>query len=403
MPSGVEDVYRASWGTVLSALIADLRDFDLAEEALQDAFAASVEAWRDGVPDNPRGWLYQAARRKAIDRLRRRATRTEKARELLATELERFGDDEHGFPDHRLRLVFTCCHPALSHEAQVALTLRTVCGLGTDEIARAFLVDERTMAQRLVRAKKKIRDAGIPYRVPPPELLPERLPALLSVVYLVFNEGYAATRGEVYIRPELCAEAIRLGRVLAECLPGEPEVLGLLALMLLTHSRRDARLDAGGELVLLEDQDRARWRGDEIAEGTRLVQAALRRGRAGPYQIQAAIAAVHAEARTAAETDWPQVAALYGVLHAMVPTPVVALNRAAAVAMARGPEEGLALLAPLARELDRYHLYHSARAQLLVRAGRSAEAAESWRAALALATHPVERAFIASRLAATEG
>lgn len=402
-PRPVELAYRQSWGAVLAALIADVGDFDLAEESLQDAFAAAVDTWGDQPPDNPRGWLYKTARRRAIDRLRRRATQVDNAEDVKFLEALRFVDDEHGFADHRLRLVFTCCHPALSREAQVALTLRTVCGLTTTEIARAFLVDERAMAQRLVRAKKKIRAANIPYRVPSPDVMPTRLPALLAVVYLVFNEGYAATRGDDLVRPEVCDEAIRLGVLLGELMPEEPEVLGLLAVMILHHARRDARVDAAGAFVLLDAQDRTRWHRDEIARGVELAKGALRMKRLGPYQLQAAIAAVHAEATTADSTDWIQIAGLYGVLHAMTPTAVVALNRAVAVAMANGPAAGLALMDPLAADLDQYHLFHSAKAELLSRCGRRDEAVASFERALDLVTHGVERAFLEKRLAATRG
>lgn len=392
--------YHASWGAVLSALIAELRDFELAEDALQAAFTAAVEAWAAGVPEQPRAWLLTTARRKAIDVIRRRATRSDKADRLAELEAERHDDDEHGFPDHRLRLVFTCCHPAIAPESQVALTLRTVCGLSTEEIARAFLVDPRAMAQRLVRAKAKIRAAGIPYRVPPPELLPERLDAVLAVVYLVFNEGYASTAADGLVRPELSEEAIRLGLVLAELMPREPEVAGLLGLMVLHHARRDARVDADGRLVRLDAQDRARWHREEIAFGLKAARAALRLGQLGPYALQAGIAAEHCRAERAEDTRWASIAGLYRLLHERTPTPVVALNRAVAVAMAEGPEVGLELLAPLAEPLARYHLFHAARAELLERSGASAEAAGAWRAALELATNPVERRFLEERLAA---
>ncbi len=391
--------YRESWGSVLSALIAELRDFELAEDALQAAFTAAVEAWADAVPEQPRAWLLTTARRKAIDAIRRRATRSDKADRVAELEAARHHDDEHGFPDHRLRLVFTCCHPAIAPESQVALTLRTVCGLSTEEIARAFLVDPRAMAQRLVRAKAKIRAAGIPYRVPPPELLPERLGAVLAVVYLVFNEGYASTAADGLVRPELSEEAIRLGLVLAELMPREPEVAGLLGLMVLHHARRDARVDPAGRLVRLDAQDRSRWHREEIEFGMKAARAALRFGQLGPYALQAAIAAEHCRADRAEDTRWGSIAGLYRLLHQRTPTPVVALNRAVAVAMAEGPEAGLALLAPLAEPLARYHLFHAARAELLERSGAISEAAEAWRAALALATNPVERRFLEERLA----
>jgi len=392
-------VYRESWGSVLSALIADLNDFELAEDALQEAFASAVRAWADKPPKSPKAWLFTAAKRKAIDQIRRRNTQRDKVDDVREAEELRSVDDEHGFVDHRLRLAFTCCHPALAPQAQVALTLRTVCGLDTDEIARAFLVEPSTMAQRLVRAKRKIKQAKIPYRVPPPERLPERLGALLSVVYLVFNEGYAATAEDSYLRPALCDEAIRLGMVLVELMPKEPEVLGLLALMRLVHARRDARLDEDGRLVLLDRQDRRRWNHDEIAEGLEMEQVALRKGAAGPYQLQAAIAAVHSEAEAAEQTDWNQVVALYNVLMTMRGTPVVALNRGVAVAMASGPAAGLEVIEGLEEHLDKYHLFHSARANLLERLERDGEALDAWRRALDLAPNPVEQAYLRERIA----
>ncbi len=391
----------------MATLIRVLGDFDLAEEAVQEAFVVALERWpRDGIPDSPGAWITTTARNRAIDRLRRErrlAEKTEILRRLAA--LEALGDpvNESAIQDDRLRLIFTCCHPALAVDARVALTLRTLGGLTTPEIARAFLVPEPTMAQRLVRAKRKIRDAHIPYRVPPGHVLPERLQAVLAVLYLVFNEGYSATAGDALIRRELCAEAIRLGRILALLMPDEPEALGLLALMLLQDSRRDTRVSAGGELVLLEDQDRGRWDREEIDEGAGIVERAVRGGRPGPYQVQAAIAALHATAERPQDTDWGQIALLYGRLAELQPTPVVELNRAVAVAMADGPERGIRLMEPLARPLDRYHLFHSARADLLRRLGRNAESADAYRRALGFASNDVERRFLERRLAEVTG
>jgi RNA polymerase sigma-70 factor (ECF subfamily) len=362
----------------------------------------ALERWpKDGLPDNPGAWITRTARNKAIDRLRRERTlrtKTEALAQLQTLEPDAAGSAEMlEIQDDRLRLIFTCCHPALPQEARVALTLRTLGGLSTREIARAFMVSEPTVAQRLVRAKRKIKDAAIPYRVPPLDLLPERQDAVLAVLYLVFNEGYAATDADTLVRRELCEEAIRLTRVLDELMPEEPEVLGLLALMLLHHSRRDTRVDADGDLVLLEDQDRSRWDLPMIEEGVALVRRAFRGGPAF-YGVQAAIAALHAEAREAGDTDWPQIVELYGALAGIAPTPVVELNLAVAVAMADGPGAALPLVERLAGSLNGYHLFHSARADLLRRLGRSDEAAASYRRALELATNPVDRRFLERRL-----
>jgi RNA polymerase sigma-70 factor, ECF subfamily len=399
----VDAVYRADSRRVLATLIRLLGDFDLAEEALHDAFAAALERWpRDGVPRNPRSWLVSAGRFKAIDAIRRRARFDARAADVAA-HLDAAVDpaelDDDGVEDDRLRLVFTCCHPALSIDAQVGLTLREVCGLTTEEIARAFLTGAPTLAQRIVRAKAKIRDARIPYEVPARADLPGRLDAVLHVVYLVFNEGYSASSGASLTRADLSAEAIRLGRLLVELLP-EPEALGLLALMLLHESRRAARTSPDGELVLLADQDRALWDRGMIAEGCALVERALRSRRFGPYTLQAAIAAVHAEAPAADATDWTQIVGLYDVLLRADPSPVVELNRAAAIAMRDGPAAGLARVdAILARgDLADYHLAHSARADLLRRLGRAAEARAAYERALALARQEPERRFLEKRI-----
>jgi RNA polymerase sigma-70 factor, ECF subfamily len=383
-----------------------LRDFDLAEEAVQEAFAEALRTWPSrGVPENPGAWITTTARNRAIDRLRREAKLREKTETVgRLAELEALGGDEtdvSGIPDDRLRLIFTCCHPALEMEARVALTLRTLGGLTTAEIARAFLVAEPTMGKRLVRAKAKIRDAGIPYRVPPPELLPERLPGVLAVLYLVFNEGYSATSGSL-VRVDLCDEAIRLTRVVTGLMPDEPEAMGLLALMLLHHSRRATRVGDAGQLVLLEDQDRSKWDHDMIDEGVAVLDRAMANRRPGPYQVQAAIGALHAQAPRPEDTDWPEIAALYGVLARMLPTPVVRLNLAAAVAMADGPEHGLRLVDALEPELAGYHLFHAARADLLRRLDRRDEAEAAYRQALELATNPTERAYLERRLAELE-
>jgi RNA polymerase sigma-70 factor (ECF subfamily) len=404
--AAVDAVYRADWGRIVATLIRLVGDFDVAEEAAQEAFAIAVDQWpAAGVPEFPRAWIIQTARHKAIDRIRRRARFEDRRDAYAAAELSPAVEppdyDPGAIPDDRLRLIFTCCHPALALEAQVALTLRTLGGLETDEIARAFLVPPTTMAQRLVRAKAKIRDARIPYTVPETKDMPGRLDAVLTVIYLVFTEGYAATRGEVLVRTDLCAEAIRLGRLVRILMEPQPpaEATGLLALMLLHDSRREARLDAAGDLVLLEKQDRRRWNQELIAEALPLVEEALRGG-PGPFALQAAIAALHCQAARAEDTDWPQIVRLYDVLERLQPSPIVSLNRAAAVAMADGPEPALALVDALAAggELDRYHLLHAARADLLRRLGSPAAAAESYARALALVTNDAERRFLERRL-----
>ncbi|MBK9065094.1 MAG: RNA polymerase sigma factor [Acidobacteria bacterium] len=403
-PVDLDRLFREESGRILASLIALVGDFDRAEEAMQEAFTVAAERWpREGVPATPRAWIVGTARHKALDRLRRERIFAGKAALLKDEEAVNAPDPDgapEGLPDDRLRLVFTCSHPALALEARVALTLHTLGGLSTPEIARAFLVPESTLAQRLVRAKRKIRDAGIPYRVPGRAELPERLDGVLATLYLIFNEGYAATGGNALVRRDLSAEAIRLARLVVELLPGERDARGLLALMLLTDARREARVDGRGDLVLLEEQDRRLWDRAAIAEGMALLPGALSGSPPGPYAVEAAIAALHARAASPSETDWRQIAALYGTLHRVRPSPVVALNRAVAVAMSAGPEAGL----PLVEELERsgalagYHLLPAAKADLLRRLGRHAEAAESYRAALALAGNGSERRFLSRRL-----
>ena len=399
-----ETLYRKERPRALATLIRLIGDFDLAEEALQEAFAAALDPWpAAGVPRNPRAWLVSTGRHKAIDRLRREKSFAAKRAEIayLSDSAAPAPDaPEEPFTDDLVRLIFTCCHPALALEAQVALTLKTLCGLSVEEIARAFLVSPATMAQRLVRAKGKIRAARIPYEVPGSDRLAERLDGVLRVVYLVFNEGYAATSGDALVRRELCREAIRLGRLLRALLPGSSEVAGLLALMLLHDSRRAARLDAAGELVTLEEQDRSLWDRGQIAEGQTLAEAALRRGGAGFYALQAAIAALHAQGTRADETDWPQIAALYALLLRLHPSPVVALNHAAAVAMGERLERGLRLIEQLEAtgELEAYHLLPAAKADILRRLGRRPEAAAAYERALQLVTHDAERRYLLRRL-----
>jgi RNA polymerase sigma-70 factor (ECF subfamily) len=406
----IEQIYHEESGRILATLIRLLGDFDLAEEAMQEAFAAALTQWpREGMPANPRAWLVSAGRNKAVDRLRRRALLEDKREELarwiaLAQQVADTPEDTM-LKDDQLRLIFTCCHPALAREVQVPLTLRTLCGLSTEQIARPFLVPVPTMAQRLVRAKQKIRDAGIPYRVPEDEELAARLETVLLVVYLVFNEGYNVTAGDELVRRELCGEAIRLARLLHDLMPQEAEAEALLALMLLHDSRRDARTDPSGEVVLLEEQDRTRWHTDQIQEGLRIVEDALRRGAKGPYALQAAIAALHAQAKSASETDWHQIAALYELLLQVQPSPVVELNRAVAVAMSQGQAEGLRLLDALEERkvLEDYYLLPSARADLLRRMERWLEAEAAYLQALTLTNNGAERRFLERRLSEVRG
>jgi RNA polymerase sigma-70 factor (ECF subfamily) len=409
--AAVESVYQSDWGRIVATLISSLGDFDLAEECAQEAFTAALDQWPiSGVPESPRAWIISTARHKAIDRLRRQTQFAEKVQPQLAHEIPLtveppdYASDE--IPDERLRLIFTCCHPALASETQVALTLRTLCGLVTEEIARAFVVPVATMAQRLVRAKRKIRGARIPYVIPATSEMAERLDAVLSVIYFVFNEGYAATRGERLIRPDLCGDAIRLGRIVRTLMSPRPplEVTGLLALMLLHDVRRDARENEAGEIVLLQNQNRSRWNHDQIAEALPLVDEALR-GDAGPYALQAAIAAVHCKAARSEDTNWHEIVELYDRLERVEPSPVISLNRAVATAMAEGPDAALAIISRLSDDgdLENYHLLHAVRADLLRRIGSRNEAAKSYLRAIELVTNEQERSYLQQRLREVEG